>query len=190
MIKVVGPSECKNSETKGSFVNTTSSSREWSRGLSPFFLGPAKLYSSCSVAVSLNMENAWQYTKVYASHVGDDGWPNKSWYEWSCAGFASKRADRYPMGKGAKPEYSWWGADLGPLGYIEARKIIYVPLYTELVRQTPAYSKLLRLAKAGGVTLWDFDGWDSDLSFEEKLNNPKKKLGHAHVLAHMLEQDC
>ncbi len=37
-------------------INTTSRSSNWSRGLSPFFLGPIYLYDGF---VSKNIENAW-----------------------------------------------------------------------------------------------------------------------------------
>jgi hypothetical protein len=42
-------------------VNTTSRTKEpWSRGLSPFFLGPIPLYHNFEAK---NLENAWQYCK-------------------------------------------------------------------------------------------------------------------------------
>lgn len=39
-------------------INTTSRSDTWSRGLSPFFLGPVDLYDGYK---SINVENAWQF---------------------------------------------------------------------------------------------------------------------------------
>ena len=40
-------------------VDTTSRSSNWSRGLSPFIIGPVKLYGDYE---SVNFENLWQYT--------------------------------------------------------------------------------------------------------------------------------
>jgi len=40
--------------------------------------------------------------------------------------------------------------------------------------------------------LWDFDGYDYlkwDLSFEDVINDPKRKMGHAFVIAMLLQGD-
>lgn len=167
-------------------VNTTSqSSTPWSIGLSPFFLGPVPLYNG---QISLNVENGWQYSKVYKGHVGLDGNPTASYFEWAREGWARSRAVRYPMGKGVRPEYSFW--DGQKLSYIEARKKIYIPLYVYAVAKTPAYQRLKELHKKQDIGLRDFDGYnhrDLNMSYEEVLNNPNKKMGHAFVLAMMLE---
>lgn len=93
------------------------------------------------------------------------------------------------MGKGATPLYSLWGGE--KLGYLEARKRIYFPLYAKAVVETPAFGTLLDLyRREGSVTLWDFDGYDHlalGLSLKEVVNNPHRKMGHAFVLAHLLE---
>jgi hypothetical protein len=53
----------------GFIVNTTSKAEnDWQRDLSPFHLGPCELYDG---HVSKNMENAWQYSKVYKNHTGE-----------------------------------------------------------------------------------------------------------------------
>ena len=43
-------------------INTTSRSSNWSRGLSPFFLSPTNINA-------YNVENVWQYSKVYKEHI-------------------------------------------------------------------------------------------------------------------------
>ena len=121
----------------GLIINTTSRSKNWSRGLSPFFLGPLKLYDEYK---SFNVENGWQYSKVYKIFVGEDGEPTKDYFDWAIKGWNKKWANRYPMGKGAVPEYSYWAGE--KLGYIKARKKIYIPLYSRAVRYTSAYQKL------------------------------------------------
>ena len=55
-IKIIGPKD----KHIGEYINTTSKSNNWSKGLSPFFLGPCELYDSYK---ALNVENAWQYNK-------------------------------------------------------------------------------------------------------------------------------
>ncbi len=56
-------------------IDTTSRSRTWSKGLSPFYLGPIPLYGHESPARV--MENAWQYSKVYSCHVNDCNEPTE-----------------------------------------------------------------------------------------------------------------
>lgn len=128
-------------------VNTTSRSTEpWSAKLSPFFLGPISLYKDY---ISHNVENAWQYSKVYKHHLDPNGEPTEEYFNWACSGWGKIRADRYPMGKGTKPEYSYW--DGKKLGYIEARKKIYIPLYIRAVVHTDSYKKLKNLYEQGDI---------------------------------------
>ncbi|GAH64165.1 unnamed protein product [marine sediment metagenome] len=78
-------------------VNTTSNTGKY-RELSPFMLPapPAK-----------NLENLWQFSKVYLEHLVDDV-IQPVWFQWRDNGWVDKRAHRYPMGKGRKPEFSYW----------------------------------------------------------------------------------
>lgn len=167
-------------------VNTTSRSNNWSRGLSPFFLGPIEIYGGY---VSQNMENAWQYAKVYSQYVDENQNPTKEYFVWAMKGWSSNWANRYPMGRGAKPLYSWW--DGKKLDYVQARKVIYCPLYAEAVQKTDAYKRLQEeFLKKGEIYLWDFDGYDHrtlGMSYEDVLNCKDKKMGHAFVLAMCLE---
>lgn len=124
-VRVVGP---RDPRVPGC-VNTTSNSVNWSKGLSPFYLGPIPLYDGAVRAVSQTMESAWQFSKCYPCHVGEDGLPTPDYYKWAAVGWDVKRAVRYPMGKGAKPSYCWWGGEKLP--YLEARKRVYIPLSTQ-----------------------------------------------------------
>lgn len=168
-------------------VNTTSTAHS---GLSPFNLGPIPLYDG---HVALNMENAWQYSKVYAEHADADGNPTEAYWTWARAGWANPRAVRFPMGRGAKPLYSLWKGKR--LGYIEARKEIYAPLYANAVAKTTAFKELKKLydncvATGKPLGLVDFDGWDhvgQGIPLADVINYPKPKMGHAFVLAGLLE---
>lgn len=169
-------------------INTTSRSNNWSRGLSPFFLGPVPLYDGTH---ALNMENAWQYAKVYETQVDDQQNPTSQYFAWAREGWNKSRADRYPMGKGAKPLYSYW--DGKKLSYVEARKAIYAPLYAQAVEKTVAYQNLQEAYRlAGELWLWDFDAYDHHklgMTYADVVNNEKRKMGHAFVLAMMLDND-
>jgi len=168
-------------------INTTSRSKNWSKGLSPFYVGPCVLYGGRS---SRNVENAWQYTKVYEWMVDSDGEPTKHYWDWAAHGWASTWAHRYPAGRGAVPLYSLWDGER--LDYIEARKKIYVPLYSSCVRGTIAYQELQRVYRSReSFALRDFDGYDYEalgMTLDDVLNDPTRKMGHAFVLAMMLER--
>jgi hypothetical protein len=133
------------------------------------------------------MESSWQHAKIYEEHE-TDGRPNAKWYEWAIAGYANKRANRYPAGKGRKPLYSWWNGE--KLDYVSARKKIYIPIYTEAVSKGDAYWHLLAMHHSGiDLALLDFDVYRNDLvgmSFADVINSEDMKMGHGFVLAMML----
>jgi hypothetical protein len=172
-------------------INTTSRSLNWSVGLSPFYCGPVDLYDGYK---SINVENAWQYSKVYGhlDHIDDDGNPTESYFKWAQSGWLSSRANRYPMGKGAIPKFSYWDGE--KLGYVEARKKVYIPLYSSAVSKTSAYKQLVEiyenLPKDQTIYLVDFDAHSltpGSFDYWDLWNNSNIKVGHAYVLAMMLE---
>ena len=171
-------------------IDSTSRSFGWDRGLSPFFVGPVDL---CNGFVSKNFENAWQFSKVYKQHVGEDGNPTDEYWKWAKAGWSDTWAHRYPMGRGAIPEYSQWLGE--KLGYIAARKRIYIPVYSTAVQKTKAYNKLMEEAKQAedqGKDLYirDFDGYNNKelgMSYDDVINCESRKMGHGFVLAMLLE---
>ena len=169
----------------GTIVDCTSNSGRW-KDLSPFILPGGPLYAG---HVAKNMENAWQFAKVYATHADSDGNPTCDYWAWATAGWGDARAHRYPMGKGAKPLYSLWNGN--HLGYLEARRRIYAPLYARAVVKTEAFAALQKAVDEGTGTLYlrDYDGYDHTalgMSFADVFDEPRKKMGHAFVLAMLL----
>ncbi len=171
-------------------ISTVSNSGTY-RDLSPFILGPINIPG----VKSETFENLWQFSKVYKRQVDFDGNPNYIWWCWRSKGFADKHAHRYPMDKGAIPLYSWWHGE--HLGYIEARKKIYTSIYARYVKMTDSYTQLTKLySECGEITLLDYDAYDHlvmGMSLINVINNPNRKMGHAFVLAMMLEgvlEDC
>ncbi len=184
MIYVISP---RDKPPEGALViNTTSRSNNWSRSLSPFFLGPVDLYAGHK---SQNIENAWQYSKVYEYYLEDDGSVGERYFNWAKDGWSSTRANRYPMGKDARPLYSYWDGEKLP--YVEARQKIYVPLYAKAVQQTFAFEKLKKMHEEGqDLYLWDFDGYNHkacNLTYDQVINDPNRKMCHAFVIAMLLE---
>ena len=184
MIRVVGPSDPADLQAQA--INTTSRSVTWSRNLSPFLVGPIDLYSGHKAE---NLENAWQYSKVYPVHFDEDKDEVKQdYFDWAKMGWSNKRGVRYPMGK-RKPLFSLWEGQR--LDYVTARKKIYAPLYSKAVEKTYAWRQLKQeYNKTGNIVLWDFDSYDHNargMSWNDVMNNDKDKMGHGFVLAMMLE---
>jgi len=170
-------------------VLAVSKGNGWERGLSPFFVGPCSLYDG---HVSKNVENGWQFTKIYKEHLDGDEISQRYW-DWAKSGWSDTFAHRYPMGKGAIPEFSLWKGER--LGYIDARKKIYIPLYRKAVIETYAFKMLKQKYEAykkmdKDLFLVDYDAYmhkKLDMSYEGVVNRKDKKMGHAFVLGMLLE---
>lgn len=160
------------------------------RVLSPFFLGP------CSAPDGLefqNMENLWQYSKVYPQHGHVEtegpsrGLPSGKWYSWREDGANSVEAHRYPAGRGQIPAYSYWNRQC--LSYIVARKMIYIPEYAKLAAATDRFKELRAEYKRGArIVVRDFDAysiWGSSTSLLDVFSSTRR-AGHGFVLAAML----
>lgn len=183
----------KNKFPSDQVVVTVSKSTTWSKGLSPFFLGPCSLYDNY---IAKNVENAWQYSKVYSEFMDGDVVSDR-YYTWAKRGWEADSAHRYPMGKDARPLFSIWkkNGETVRLSYVEARKGIYIPLYYKAVKDTEAFSNLKAKyeelkAKEQDLYLVDFDAYRhhaSGKSYTDVINNPLRKMGHAFVLAMALE---
>lgn len=173
-------------------IDTTSSSGDF-RDLSPFVLGSIKTYVPNLDAK--NFENLWQYSKVYKCHttLTDSDMlnliPSKDWYVWRNQGWLNTHAVRYPMGKGAKPEFSWWNGK--KLTYIQARKQIYAPIYAEYVQKTDSFKQLSNLYfnSQRPLFLLDYDAYDHralNKSLVDVINDSNRKCGHAFILMMIL----
>lgn len=182
-IKVVGPRDSRASYEDLTTIFTVSRAEDWQRELSPFHLGPIPLYDGTSARC---LEGAWQFAKCYAQHLSPDGAVLPAYWSWARRGWSS-HAIRYPMGKGAKPEFCLW--DGQRLGYVDARKRVYWRLYRDAVRETGAWRRLVELHGRGPMALWDFDGFDHDsqrMPLSEVIEQTKRPMGHAFVLKAML----
>eukprot|EP01118_Nematostelium_gracile_P000234 TRINITY_DN1022_c0_g1_i1.p1 TRINITY_DN1022_c0_g1~~TRINITY_DN1022_c0_g1_i1.p1 ORF type:complete len:220 (-),score=52.22 TRINITY_DN1022_c0_g1_i1:22-681(-) len=166
-------------------VNTTSSSKDVFKGLSPFFLGPVKVYGD---HVAKNVENAWQFCKVYQDYANENGEPNEEYFKWAKEGFDDPKPHRFPMGRDARPLYSLF--DGNHYDYVHARFYIYAPIYAKAVENTQAFKELQKLfEKKGKICLLDHDGYDYPsygLPLEDVIYYPHEKMGHSFVLAMML----
>lgn len=194
-ITVIGPSESSMYTDDPLFVNCTSKSKNWGIQLSPFIVGPCRLYNNAPCEYSKNVENAWQYSKVYSSlypsHVDQNNNPTTDYFRWAKIGFLTERGIRYPVGKGVKPAFAWWDGE--KLDYVNSRKKIYVPCYGNTVKKTEAFKKLCDIYKQNGrITLWDFDSYDrrkAGRTLDYILNDSTRPMGHAFVLEMLMVEE-
>lgn len=165
----------------GSVIIDTTLKNGTFKDLSPFVLPapPARLF-----------ENLWQFSKVYKEHLNQYSLPTQSYYRWRERGYRASIPHRYPMGKGAVPEYTLWRGT--NLNYINARKLLYAPEYAKNVRETESFKQLQNCygKYRDSLILLDFDAYDHQalgMSLKDVINNPDRKMGHAFVLLMMLE---
>lgn len=141
---------------------------------------------------ALNVENAWQYSKVYDEFFDKENDAIKlEYFDWRLSGYNKSWAERYPIGKGRKALFSL--LDGKRLNYIEARKKIYVPLYSGAVLKTKEYQILVEEYKEKkDIVILDFDAYDHrklGMTYKDVINDKSKKMGHGFVLAAMLEAE-
>lgn len=216
-----GYAKCEN-EAKGFIpLPIISTGKKPYSDLSPFNLGP--VVDKTTNLKSENFENFWQFQKVYQKvvkvnqkksiqgkkvtiwqhpeelHVKDSN-PNENWVQWRDKGFQNKFPIRRPNGtrKNGLPLYSYYNGK--KLSYIEARKIIYIPFYKELARETQVYKDILQMLRDGkNIMLIDLDGpnvkeypngREVDLELLKKLEQDEKIIyGHGYVCASALLED-
>ncbi len=196
MVKVISKKESLQSQVLNSedyfVIDCTSKGIDsmMAHGLSPFYLGPVECYDGL---VASCVENAWQYAKVYAGMADSNGNPTHLYFDWRNKGFQKDKASRYPMGKGIAPLYSYWKVNDNyyKLDYIQARKLIYIPIYAKVVVKTDAFARLKDLVSQGyNIALSDFDGYNNDafnLNLKQVVENTHKTMGHAFVLKMLLD---
>ena len=175
------------------------SDKEFQEGLSPFYIGPVECYDGLK---SETFERAWQCAKVYPWFADANGNPSEKYFVWrdemwGKKGFESKSEIRFPAGKGnvGKCLYAWWKVDgqFKKLGYVEARKMIYMPVYAKAVWNSSAFKRLCELRDSGkNLMLIDFEGYNIhhphyNFTYTDAIHCPILKMGHGFVLAMMLE---
>jgi hypothetical protein len=171
----MSPRDSKEVPTHAVVVNTTSRSKDFGKAFSPFMnQGPIKLGN----LTAHNVENMWQFTKVYKEHVNDFA----AWKKWRDDGLKDTFAHRYPMGKGRKPEFSFFMKK--KMDYITARKNLYIPAYKQKLEKycQRQINTLIDMLTVCDVWLWDFDVRITEESFEEIVNNSEHNLGHAFII--------
>jgi hypothetical protein len=168
-------------------LDVTSRSNNWGKHLSPFNLGPVKLYDEYW---SYNIENAFQYSKIYVEYQSTlTELPSEHYYEWAQKGWLNPRPIKYPCGVWSKHLYHWW--DGKKLNNLEAQNEIFLPLYKATVLKTSAFQRLKEMYDTGqDIYLKDFESYLHrylNLTWHDVINNPDRPVGQAFALAMILE---
>lgn len=168
-------------------INCCTSSKSFSC-LSPMKLGPIKEKG----LVSENLENFWQFSKVWKDDLDEEGNIKEEFYKRRKKAFASKKATRHVPGKKGKYcEFVLWGEER--LDFYEAKKKIYCKLYEKYAVKTQAFKELLDMIEGGyNIQILGYDGRDikdiSTFPYEEEMRSSEHIFGHEIVLAHLLHE--
>jgi hypothetical protein len=168
-------------------IDVTSRSTTWGKHLSPFNLGPVKLYDDYW---AYNVENAYQYCGLFAEYATVDIVPAQHYWPWAQAGWQNIKPKKYPMGPWSKPLGYWWDGKL--LTKLEAQNKIFLPLYKQAVVNTSVFKRLKEIYETSNQDMFviDFEGYNHRLleqSWDQVVNNPDRPIGQAFVLCMLLE---
>ncbi len=191
-------------------INVTSGNRKW-RGLSPMILGPFRVIESRAVtpyypdglhpgftavpdnpnlqqAIAQNMENWWQYSKIYNVDLNQEGEIQPSFFQRRAEGFADPKPHRRAMPK-KKGHVVAAYFDTQVYGYVPSRKF-YCSTYEFLVTRTPEYQELQnRLTQGENLHIVGYDGKDIPVTtenFRAAYLDPNWPFGHELVLTCLL----
>lgn len=168
-------------------MDVTSRSSTWGKHFSPFNLGPVALYDK---HWAYNIENAFQFSRVYPEYSTVDGVPAEHYWEWAKKGWENPRPIKYPLGVWSKHLYHWWNGK--KINGVEAQNTIFLPMYKKAVTKTSAYQRLKEMYETSNqdIYLIDFEGYNHrylEKSWDQVINDPDRPVGQAFTLCMLLE---
>lgn len=167
-------------------IDVTSGTMSRFKALSPMLLGPTNTIPSAQ-----NIENLWQFSKVFEGDLDEEGNLTKDYLDRRNAGYADTKAHRRSKRVGSFQFHYWKGKRIKRL---KARKEIYVRNYMNLAKKSQVYKELEIMVNNGtNIQIIGYDGIDYDASNDKNGSlmkkmyiNPDIKFGHELVLAAML----
>jgi len=168
-------------------LDVTSRSSNWGQLFSPFNVGPVELYDGYT---AFNIENAFQFSRVYAEYSTVYGEPAKHYWEWAQNGWKNHKPIKYPMGAWNKHLYHWWCHK--KISDLEAQNQIFLPLYKKAIIKTSAFQRLKEMFETSkkDIYLVDFEGYNHrflEQTWDNVINNPDRPVGQAFALCMILE---
>jgi hypothetical protein len=165
--------------------DVTSRSHKWTRYFSPFFVGPIEMYDGY---ISHNLENCYQYSKVFSQHINHEQNPTQSYFDFAKKGWESKTPVKYPMGAWETPLFHFW--DGKKLSHKEARKTIFLDNYVKAVKDTEKFKSLKKISEQyEEVYLIDFEGYNFrnlNMTYQDVLES-NFTFGQGMVLSMMID---
>lgn len=173
-------------------IDVTSRSTTWGKALSPMLLNPGPFVNG----TAKNVENAWQYSKIYSYHWDDElKRPKPSYWDWREEGFRNWKGIRYPFGKENRDKVvgAWVGKECEQgrlLSYVEAKKELYIPLYLQALRASPVYGTFIKFIADAyhtdtNLVFRDFDvfnHYEKGLALPQIASSPDLRYGHGFIL--------
>ncbi len=168
-------------------MDVTSRSNTWGKHFSPFNLGPVDLYDG---HWAYNIENAFQFSRVYAEYSTVDELPAQHYWEWAKKGWQNPHPIKYPLGVWSKHLYHWWQNK--KLTNLEAQNQIFLPLYKKAVIKSTAFQRLKEMYESSkeDIYLIDFEGYNHrylEKSWDQVVNDIDRPVGQAFALCMLLE---
>lgn len=180
-------------------VEKKSPNKWFPNGIHPGF---TSLDETRQQAISYNLENWWQGSKVYNIDVSPPGGPEgnmiqRSFFDRRAALMGDPKGHRRALPKkDGYPVAAYFDGNV--LNYVSSR-IYYISYYEQLASARPEYQELQRQVNNGlNVQIIGFDGHDPDTGadygahpityeiLEREMYNPKLPFGHELVLCGML----
>ncbi len=133
-------------------------------------------------------ENYWQSGKRFEG-ITDINKQLKWWKD------QTKGRRKYPLGKGKKVLHAIFPGIEKPLSYIPSRKLVYIPEYYNLIKDSDVLKDIINQYKKGtNFAVYDFDGPRGEnkepisclvtLDFlKEKVNYERDPFGHGYIVA-------
>lgn len=139
-----------------------------------------------------NFEHRWQSIKVYEDDLKETHENRIKWWKKQI-----KPHRRYPKSKNKKVIYALDNNE--KFDYISSRKNIYVPEYTNLVKNNEVLFELKKILNNGtNIAIYDFDGPRDKITKEplclevtkelliEKINDTQYPFGHGYIITSLL----
>jgi hypothetical protein len=167
--------------------------------LSPFKVGPVLDKHEPALSAKI-FENRWQYGKLWptAKHMNADQSPSAKWFEFRAKGYASNVPKRRPLPRKefGNATSSYYNGRLH--GYVESRKLVYVPEYADLIRGSAAIREMKKMLDDGtSILVLDNDappkmayreGREMNQAlWDEMIENEALPFGHGYVVAALLD---
>ena len=147
-------------------------------------LGPIK-HDDEDLPYCNNLENYFQYNKVYEKEVDSNGKIKKEFYEMRIKGYKDDKPHRRKYTKQDKCLYSLWKDK--KYNYIESR-YFYCHYYEMLAKKEDDYKHLVKLINKGyNIMICGYDAYEmNENNVKESYLSVDKPFGHERVLYTML----